>query len=140
MSSYKRFFLLWNDAKRDPHWPYETHGELVSEFTQGATDSLRKLNDTELRRLERRIEEMNLDPKKLAPQRMRRKVIAILADRGVINTQGKPDMPRVYGWVRKYGYLKKELNAYTVTELPKLVSQAEAILASDLKALLANHG
>ena len=140
MSTYKRFFLLFNAAKRNPHWPYEDHGELVMEFTEGATNSLRKLTAVELRKLERRIEQMEADPKQQAAQRMRRKIIGILAERGAINDKGKPDMESVYAWARKYGYLHKHLNAYTLAELPKLVTQAENIIASDLKALLANHG
>lgn len=140
MSNYKRFFLLWNDAKLDPHWPYETHAELVREFTGGGTDSLRRLSYPELRQLERRMEALALDPKKAAAQRMRRKIIGILAARGAVNALGKPDMDHVLAWVRRYGYLHKELNAYSVTELPKLVTQAEAIVASDLKAIIAHHG
>ncbi len=140
MSTYKRFFSLWNQGKRSPNWPYTDHSELVSEFTEGKTDSLRRLNERELYRLEDRLAELIAGPATQAAQRMRRKVIAILAARGVINAQGKPDMPHVYAWVRKYGYLKKDLNAYTVHELPKLVTQAERIMESDLKALLSNHG
>ncbi|MCW5900461.1 MAG: hypothetical protein KIT10_14445 [Flavobacteriales bacterium] len=140
MSTYSRFFLLWKDAKSDPHWPYENHGELVREFTRGGTDSLRRLTVVELRRLERRMEEMQMNPRLQAGQRMRRKIIGILAARGAVNVQGKPDMAHVYAWVRKYGYLGKELNAYTVAELPKLVSQAEAIVASDYRAIQQNHG
>lgn len=140
MSTYKRFFGLFKQAQRQPEWPYESHGELVAEFTGGQTDSLRKLTERELWKLEVRLEEMIGDPKKQAGQRMRRKIIGILAARGAVNAQGKPDMERVYAWVRKYGYLHKDLNAYTVAELTKLVTQAEGIVASDLKALLANHG
>lgn len=140
MTTYKRFFGLFKEGQRQPNWPYEDHSELVSEFTGGQTTSLRKLTERELWKLEVRLEEMIADPKKQAGQRMRRKIIGILAARGVINAQGKPDMERVYAWVRRYGYLKKELNAYTVAELPKLVYQAESIMESDLKALLANHG
>lgn len=140
MSTYKRFFSLFNQAKRQSNWPYEEHSELVAEFTAGQTTSLRKLTERELRKLEERLEELIIDPKKQAGQRMRRKVIAILAGRGVVDANGKPDMVRVYAWVRKYGYLHKDLNAYTAAELPKLVYQAESILASDLKAILAHHG
>jgi hypothetical protein len=140
MSTYNRFFLLWNDAKRHPHWPYEEHGDLVSEYTRGATDSLRRLTTTELRGLERRIEQMNANPKLLAAQRMRRKIIAILAARGAVTAQGKPDMARVQAWVLRYGYLHQPLNAYGVADLPKLVTQAEAIVASDLNAINSSHG
>lgn len=140
MSTYKRFFGLFKQAKLQGNWPYEDHSELVAEFTGGQTTSLRKLTERELWKLEARLEEMIGDPKKQAGQRMRRKIIGILAGRGAVTTQGKPDMAHIYAWVLRYGYLKKDLNAYTVQELPKLVYQAESVLASDLKAILAHHG
>lgn len=140
MANYNRFFLLFRDSKVDPHFPYENHGELVAEFTRGRTESLRSCSEEEVRRLERRLEEIALNPKRARAQRMRRKIIGILATRGAVNAQGKPDMAHVHAWVDKYGYLKKPLNDYTVAELPKLVTQAEAIVASDIKALQQNHG
>lgn len=139
MSTYSRFFGLLKQAKQQPMWPYADHSELVLEFTEGKTDSLRKLNARELGKLEERLAALIANPNASAAQRMRRKIIGILAERGAINSKGKPDMQRVYAWVQKYGYLRKELNAYTHNELPKLVTQAEAILASDLKALIANN-
>lgn len=41
------------------------------------------------------------------------------------NIQTKNDYGRLYAWVNKYGYLKKELRAYSYEELPKLLSQFE---------------
>ncbi|MBK7285951.1 MAG: hypothetical protein IPI95_01935 [Flavobacteriales bacterium] len=79
-----------------------------------------------------------MDPVAASLQRQRRKVIAILAGRGATK-DGKPDMPHIYAWVRKYGYLHKELNAYTREELPRLVTQAEAIAGTDLQAVR-RHG
>jgi hypothetical protein len=140
MANYNRFFMLFRDSKVDPHFPYENHGELVSEFTEGRTGSLRSLTPDEVRGLERRLEEVAADPRKAKAQRMRRKIIGILAARGAVNAQGKPDMDHVHAWVNRYGYLHKHFNAYTVAELPKLVSQAEAIVASDIKAIQNIHG
>lgn len=140
MSNYSRFFALYNRARRMPDWPYDDHRTLVSEFTHAATDSLRQLTAIELRRLENRLEELTANPAAASAQRMRRKIIAILAGRGVVNASGKPDMPRIYGWAAKYGYLHKHLNAYRYDELPRLVTQAEAIVASDLKAIASYHG
>lgn len=37
----------------------------------------------------------------------------------------KKDYSALYGWVLKYGYLKKDLRKYSYNELPKLVSQLE---------------
>lgn len=137
MSRYSRFFSLFNQASKVAHWPYGSHGDLVADHTHGRTHSLRDLSAEELSAIERRIQEL-MDPNGDPANRMRRKVIGILAARGAVLPSGKPDMARVYAWVRKYGYLHKELNAYTVAELPRLVTQAEAIQASDIKAIAAN--
>ncbi len=56
---------------------------------------------------------------------MRKKIIAKFIEMGYTTPEGKADMPRIYAWVEKYGYLHKPLNKYTYNELPMLVSQAE---------------
>lgn len=134
MSHYAHFFLLYNQARRSGLLPYAEHGELVHDATQGRTSSLRELSPQELRALEQRILEL-IDPAEASMQRQRRKVIAILAARGCINAAGRPDMAHIHAWVEAYGYLHKPLNDYTSKELPRLVTQAEAIVASDLKAV-----
>lgn len=136
MSTYSRFFSMYNKATKAGALAYDGHGELVHDWTKGRTSSLRDLSPLELRRIERRIEEL-MDPVAASLQRQRRKVIAILAGRGVTK-DGKPDMPHIYAWVRKYGYLHQELNAYTREELPRLVTQAEAIAGTDLQAVQRN--
>lgn len=135
--NYARFFSLFRQGTQTGVLRYAEHGELVADATQGRTSSLRDLTPQELRTIEQRIAEL-VDPQEAARQRMRRKVIAILAARGTITPQGKPDMVRVLVWVMKYGYLHKPLNAYTYAELPQLVTQAERIAASDLNAVRAH--
>ena len=51
-----------------------------------------------------------------------------------INKQGRrvADGQRVDEWMVKYSYLKKKLNSYKFEELPKLVSQVEAMYKSQL--------
>ncbi len=137
--SYARFFGLFKSARVAGIMPYADHAELIAEVTSGRTSSLRDLTPQELRAIEQRIQEL-LDPKEAAAQRMRRKVIGILAGRGAVNEAGRPDMPHILAWVLKYGYLHKELNDYLPKELPQLVTQAERIVASDLKAIRAHHG
>lgn len=136
MSTYSRFFSMYNKATKAGAIAYEGHGELVHDWTKGRTSSLRDLSPLELRRIERRIEEL-MDPVGASMQRQRRKIIAILAERGATK-DGKPDMEHIQAWVLKYGYLHKELNAYTPNELPRLVTQAEAIVGTDLQAVRRN--
>lgn len=134
MSSYAHFFMLFNQARRSGLMPYAEHHELVSDATRGRTSSLRDLSPQELRALEQRILEL-VDPAEASMQKQRRKIIAILASRGCTTPQGAPDMAHIHAWVERYGYLHKPMNDYTNKELPRLVTQAEAIVASDLKAV-----
>lgn len=39
----------------------------------------------------------------------------------------------MHAWIKKYGYLKKDLNRYSYNELPKLVTQFENMSKSKLK-------
>lgn len=133
--TYARFFSLFHRAQREGRLRYADHHDLVKDQT--GKDSLRDLTPDELKRLEVAIQEL-VDPVAASANTMRRKVIAILAARGATKN-GKPDMEHVYAWVQKYGYLHKPLNHYTQAELPRLVTQAERITASDFKALQ-SHG
>lgn len=137
--SYKRFFVLLHKGTRSGLLTPDHH-ELVSDYTGGRKNSLRELTPAELRGIEQALEQLLNDPEAAACQRMRRKVIGIMAARGAINAQGRPDMPRIYAWVRRYGHAKKELNRYTKDELITLVHQAERVVASDMKAISQYHG
>jgi N-acetyl-gamma-glutamylphosphate reductase len=69
---------------------------------------------------------------------MRKKIIALAHQMGwsaVHPTSGNKiaDMARINAWCEKYGYLHKELNAYTLEELPKLVTQFVNLYNSFLK-------
>ena len=48
----------------------------------------------------------------------------------------KVDMERLNAWCREKSYLGKELNAYTYSELPKLVSQFNEVYKSFLKRVV----
>lgn len=133
--TYARFFSLFHRAQREGRLRFANHRDLVKDQT--GKESLKALTPDELKRLEVAIQEL-IDPVAASANTMRRKVIAILAARGAIKN-GKPDMEHVYAWVNKYGYLHKPLNHYTQAELPRLVTQAERITATDLKALQ-SHG
>jgi hypothetical protein len=69
---------------------------------------------------------------------MRKKIIALAHQMGWSTyhpDSGKKiaDMPRINAWCSKYGYLHKALNAYTIEELPKLVTQFDNLYKSFLK-------
>jgi hypothetical protein len=65
------------------------------------------------------------EPKKYDPRdKMRKKIISCCMECGW-QKNGKADMPKIYTWVKKYGYMHKALNDYTLEELPLLVTQAE---------------
>lgn len=131
---YSRFFSLLKKARQLGVVAHLDHRELVADVMSGKRTSLRELSANELRSLERTLQHL-IDPAQESAQRMRRKVIAILASRGVIDAHGKPDMAHINAWVMKYGHAKKPLMQYTNAELTQLVTQAEHIVATDLKAI-----
>ena len=71
---------------------------------------------------------------------MRKKVISLCRQAGMA-INGKADMKHIYEWVQKYGHAtdgkgnNKHFNKYTYHELPKLITQAEAMLNKYLKAV-----
>ena len=136
---FTRFFSLFNKAIRVGAIHDKDHHALIDSYTGGHTQSLKALTPAELKRIEVYIQEL-MDPAAAAANRQRRKIIAILASRGASDAAGKPDMKHVYAWVLKYGYLHKPLNHYTNAELPRLVTQAERIVASDIKAMSKSNG
>lgn len=133
MSRYTHFFSLFGRAQRTGTLRHDDHHQLVQDWSGGTRSGLRELTPAELRDLEIYIQEL-MDPTAAAAQRMRRKIIGILAGRGCVTSAGRPDMVRIQAWVTKYGYLHKPLNHYTNAELPRLVTQAERVQHSDLKA------
>lgn len=132
---YARFFQLFERGRRVGALRFDDHHDLVKDYYGKA--GLRDLTADELHKLEVHIQEI-MDPAAASANQQRRKVIAILAMRGAVTEDGKPDMKHVYAWVLKYGYLHKPFNHYTNAELPRLVTQAERIVNSDMKALKAN--
>lgn len=70
--------------------------------------------------------------------KMRRKVIAILASYGMTSNVhlGKsqlndvPDMKKINQYILDWGYLKKPFNDYTIKELPSLITQMSNIVES----------
>ncbi len=112
-------------------------GEAVSQFTAGKKSSLKELTDEEYTGLINWLNhELNQKsaPKKDHAQIQRRKIIALLCKVGMTKDD-RADMSRIYSWVLTHGYLKKSLNMYTASELPKLVYQAESFYKSHIERL-----
>ena len=95
---------------------------MVSGFTGGRSTSTRDLLKSEAVGLISHLK--SLDPDEKKAERMRRKIIS-LAHELHWHKSGTTsiDMLKVDGWCKKYSYLKKALNSYTLQELPKLVTQ-----------------
>lgn len=137
MADVKRFFALFSAAQKAGKHEYADYQDLLRDWTGGKKEHLRDLSPDEQRSLEAHLQEM-VNPVAEAANRMRRKVIACLRAHGCSTPEGKADMERINAWCVKYGHAHKPLNHVTNAELPRLVTQAERVNMSDLKAITAN--
>lgn len=113
--------------------------EIITVFTDGRTHSSKEMTMEEAREL---LIVFNTSSPAPSPQGekgdkgpMIRKLFAMAHEMGwIVKTTmvtpageivAKNDNSRVYGWVLKYGYLKKDLRQYQYKELPKLLTQFE---------------
>lgn len=98
---------------------------LVSSFSNEHTESAKELLFEEASALLRYLEgQLPSSDKTSSANQMRRKIISTFHKMQWEKPDGKIDIERVNEWCRTKSYLKKELQAYTSEELPKLVSQA----------------
>jgi len=108
---------------------------IVASFSNGRTTSVRQLSQGERSQLIRWLK-ANDDTERSA-EKMRRKIMHLAHEMNITkkNALGRSvaDVQRIDEWMLKYSYLKKKLNAYTLSELPKLVSQYEAVYKSFIK-------
>lgn len=115
----------------------ETKAAMVAGFSGGRTESSKDLLFEEAVLMIRHLEQT--DPNYAAIEKMRRKVLYYAHQMGwqKASASGKlrVDMQRVDEWCKTYSYLKKPLNNYTYKELPKLLSQIEAVYKSVLNKL-----
>jgi len=134
MAHFKRYFSLEKIIK-DRGIDVDRK-DLVGQYTEGGLTSLRALGkagsyDNFCAWIEKTYDINTAD----SPEnKMRRKIIMFFRKMGYTNGDAV-DMERVKAWVLKYGSLKKDLNQYTMKELPKLVSQAEIVYQSFIKSL-----
>ena len=126
--SRQKFFAQFNQVKGTIG--VQDHHELIHNFTRGRTQSIKGLSEAELNELNDHLKRYLISVKQveydMSADNMRKKIISQFRTCGY-EVNGRADMPRIYGAVAKYGYLHKPLNNYTANELPKLVSQFEAM-------------
>jgi hypothetical protein len=100
---------------------------LVFAFTEGRTESSSEMSIGECNSLIAWLQ--NLDKPRVDPaDKMRKKILSICHDMNWELVSGKIDWDRLNNWLKKFGYLHKGLNEYTMQELPKLVTQFENLL------------
>lgn len=117
-------------------------GNLVLGFTNGRTEKSSEMNEVEaeqaIKYLKAQIPEIKNDGLEVKADRMRKKIISFAWQMNWTyrNTNGAIlcDIKRVNAWCEKYSYLKKPLNDYLYSELPKLLTQFENVYKSYLKS------
>ena len=135
---YKRYFAI--EKKLKNQGINMSRSELIETFTEGKKSGLTELSPREynefiqwLNRL--KSQSTQQDWQNTPENKMRRKIISLFKKMNYITTDNRANMPAINNWCKKYGYLHKELNAYTITELPKLVSQVERVYQTFVDAL-----
>lgn len=109
--------------------------ELVYQYSNGRTTSSAEMIIPECQALINHLKAATKgyskvkDPKSDPANVMRRKILSICHEMGWKNEiSDQIDWEKLNGWLFQYGYLKKDLNSYTLYELPKLVTQFEQLL------------
>ncbi|MEZ5017361.1 MAG: hypothetical protein R2800_09940 [Flavipsychrobacter sp.] len=101
----------------------EERRELISQFTDGRTNSVKDLSDYDADELIAKLE----SPEYQSADKMRKKIISMAYDMGWGNSfsfSGKVEtLRRVNEWCEFYGRYNKPLNDHTPLELPHLVTQ-----------------
>lgn len=134
MSNYSQYFAI---EKKLISKGYDVdRSTLIWEFTQGEKSGLRDLSSVEYREfilyLNRILSNTNTN---LIADKMRKKIISYFHKMGYQHDNCRINMVRVNDWCKKYGYLHKKLNDYNEKELPKLITQVEAVYTSFLAGI-----
>jgi hypothetical protein len=134
MKKYSKYFAI--EKKLKASGMSVDRADLIADFTEGRTDSLTGLSETDYREFTNHLSKV-LSGQTFTPpkgERMRKKVIAILCQCGYVKNE-KADMPRINEWCKKHGHKHVELNAYKLKELTQLVYQAEQMYKHEIEAL-----
>ena len=132
--TYSRYFAI--EKKMKTAGMHVDRAELIANFTEGRTESLRELSATDYREFTNHLSAMLGDAqmKDTKANRMRKKVIALLCQCGYTRND-KPDMKRINEWCINRGHGKCELNEYREEILPALIYQAEQMLNKTIEQL-----
>ena len=123
MNQYAPFFAALKAAEQRTNTKIDRQ-ELIADFTNGRTESLKDLSRIELSEL---IHQLGGKTANDPCDVMRKKIISLLKYQGYTLAGGKADMPRIYAFIEKYGYLPLPLNEYDQRHLPKLITQVETM-------------
>lgn len=108
--------------------------EILRIFSNCRTGSCKELSSYEANAIILHLK--SLDPEEVGAEKMRRKIISMAHEMGWrIPGTRKADMQRIDAWMVKSSYLHKKINQYRYAELPKLVTQFEAVYKSFLKGI-----
>ena len=123
--SYKAFYAAYNATKRQGN-PL-SKDEVIEQYTDGRTNSLRALTAEELSGLVRSLNQLLPDGKTMEQdktQRMRRAILSIWH-------KMRRSVPDCIAWAEKQGVKgnKKRFNDYTTQELFVLIQISEKMLS-----------
>jgi hypothetical protein len=115
---------------------------IVRSFTANRTASTRAMKDNEAAALIGHLKSMDVVDTR--SEKMRKKILSMAHEMGWSSSakatedkqvKKKIDMEHVNNWCVSHGYLHKKLDDYTYAELPRLVSQFEAVYKDYLKKI-----
>jgi len=116
---------------------------LIHGTTNGRTEKSSELSNFEanelIRYLRTKLPQLSTNGLDAKADKMRKKILSLAWQMNWTYTNTKRaivcDIKRVDTWCEKYGYLHKPLNEYTYQELPRLLTQFEAVYNSYINAI-----
>jgi hypothetical protein len=129
------------------HKLYDDKQNIVEQISNGRTRSVSALTRDEAMHWINAMNKALRQAQGINPmderQKMLKYIIAMAHEIGMIKKQlrvmkegGTKEVNNyddLHAWIKKYGYLKKDLNKYSYAELPKLVTAFENMYRSKLK-------
>lgn len=109
---------------------------IIAGFSVGRTESSRDLYYEEAVAVIKHLKET--DPNAAAADKMRKKMLYFAHEMGwkkLKNGKLVADIQRIDNWCLQFGYIKRKLDNYSYQELPKLVSQFQAVYSHYIQSL-----